>query len=77
MGTIMLVIGAGMLAGSAVLLYFFFAHPGLGVPEGFSRLEMADFPQISGLLEGAVMFAFGSFLFIFGMAWVISGGGTG
>jgi len=77
MGTIMLVIGSGMLAGSALLLYWFFAHPEVTVPKGMSSLEIADFPRVAGLLEGIMMFAFGTFLFAFGLAWLLSGGATG
>lgn len=77
MGVIMLVIGSAMLAGCGLLLYWFFARPGVKVPAGASSLEIADFPRVAGLFEGIMMFAFGSFLFIMGLAWVISGGQTG
>lgn len=74
MGTIILLFGCGLLVGSALLLYWFFARPGVKVPAGASALEIADFPRVAGLFEGIMMFAFGSFLFIFGLAWVLSGG---
>ncbi len=77
MGTIILIFGAGMLLGSGVLLYFFFAARGVHLPAGVSRLEAADFPRVAGLFEGMMMFAFGSYLFIFGLAWVLSGGAGG
>jgi hypothetical protein len=77
MGTIILVLGSGLLIGSALLLYWFFAHPGVTIPAGVSALEVADFPRVAGLLEGTMMFAFGTFLFAFGLAWLLSGGATG
>lgn len=77
MGTIMMLIGAGMLLGCGVLLYVFFAHSGSKPPQGVSRLELADFPHVAGLFEGFMMFAFGAFLFIFGLAWLLSGGAAG
>ncbi len=77
MGTVVLAIGSGMLIGSALLLYWFFARPGVKVPAGVSSLEIADYPRVAGLFEGIMMFAFGAFLFIFGLTWLISGGATG
>lgn len=72
MPTIMLIIGAAMIVGSGVFVTVFFRHPGPTIP-GVSRLEAADYPQISWLFEGFAMFAFGTFLFFLGLGWTLAG----
>ncbi len=77
MATVVLCLGSGMLLGSVLLLYWFFARPEHRPPAGISSLEIADFPRVAGLFEGIMMFAFGSFLFIMGLPWVLSRGNGG
>ncbi len=72
MPTVMLILGSVMILGSGVFVAVFFWRPGPPIP-GVSKLESADYPQISWLFEGFAMFAFGTFLFFLGLGWTLAG----
>lgn len=75
MPTIMLLLGVGLFLGSALMIYRFFANPGVRMP-GATAFESADFPNVGSLIEGIAMFAFGAFLFILGLGWILTGTGS-
>lgn len=72
MPTIMFAIGSAMILGAVAMVYLFFRNPGVRMP-GATALESADFPHVAGLLEGFAMFAFGAFLFLLGLGWMLVG----